>query len=220
MTLVDCLQLCFSPTVQGHLLLLYSREILIIDIEIMQAVGSVFLERASAPFIQMFPCQQRDALYCLHENGSVSFRVRQPVEFPEYATLSPSDFREIIDVNYDLHYLTESLRISKTVKPYGLAVCPYSELQVAILTSEGKIMFWETSFEKMGVYGERLQEDFSGGQPVTLISALPSNSSEEGGGVMGEESKGLTLSQSIAPHWFTPPEGELIVTNCRVTFEL
>ena len=177
----------------------------------MQAVGSVFLERASAPFIQMFPCQQRDALYCLHENGSVSFRVRQPVEFPEYATLSTSDFRQIIDVNYDLHYFSESLRISKSIKPYALTVCPYSELQVAILTSEGKMMFWETSFEKIRVYGERLPEDFNGVQPITLISALPSNSSEKGGGVMGEESKGLTLSQSIAPHWFIPPDGELIV---------
>ena len=213
MTLVDCLQLCFSPTARGHLLLLYSREILIIDIEIMQAVGSVFLERASAPFIQMFPCQQRDALYCLHENGSVSFRVRQPVEFPEYATLSTSDFRQIIDVNYDLHYFSESLRISKSIKPYALTVCPYSELQVAILTSEGRMIFWETSFEKIRVYGERLPEDFSGGQPITLISALPSSSSEEGGGVMGEESRGLTLSQSIAPHWFIPPDGELIVTT-------
>ena len=172
----------------------------------MQAVGSVYLDRISTSFIQIFPCQQRDALYCLHENGSVSFRVRQPLELPQNLTLTVADFRDFVDVVYDLHYQTEPQRISKSVKPYSFAVCPTTELNVAVLTSEGKLLFWETGFEIVGIHGERVPED-EGYQVLTLISALPAKSGEER--LIGEESKGLRLSDSISPHWFTPVDGKI-----------
>lgn len=173
----------------------------------MQAVGSIYLDRISTSFVQMYPCQQRDALYCLHENGSISFRIRQPFEFPQNQTLTTLDFREFIDVVYDLHYQTEPQRISKTVKPYSFAVCPSTELKVAVLTSEGKILFWETTFENVGIHGERIIEE-DGVQPLTLISALPAKTEEER--VIGEISTGLRLSDSISPHWFTPIDGKFV----------
>ncbi|XP_019864425.1 PREDICTED: WD repeat-containing protein 11-like isoform X2 [Amphimedon queenslandica] len=208
LSLSDCLQVSFSPICRSHLFLLYSREVLIIDTDIMQAIGSIYLERVTAPFLQLFPCQQRDALYCLHENGSISFRVRQPVEFPRTHTLTMADFRELIDVTYDLYYLTEPQRISKNIKPLAFSVCPTTELQLSVLTSEGKLLFWDVGFECMGLYDGRRGEE--GGSPLSLISALPVTNG--GDRPIGSSCEGLTLSQSIAPHWFNPSDGTNIYT--------
>ena len=209
LTLVDCLQIAFSPAVRHHLFLLYPREILIIDAEIMQAVGSIFLERNATPFVNLRLCQQRDALYCLHENGSITLRIRSPIEFPKNTILSSADFREYVDVSYDLHCQSEPFRISKSCVPYCLALCPTSELQAAILTSDGRVMFWQVMFEKVGLFGERLEEGSKGTYPLTLISALPNTNGdlEVDGSTLGMDSGRLSLAYSIAPHWFVPPEG-------------
>ena len=212
LSLIECLQVTFSPAVRHHLFLLFSREILILDTDVMQAVGSIFLERSFSPFVHFNLCRHRDALYCLHENGSVSFRVRSPVEFPNNTALKQEDFRVDTSIYYDTHCISEPFRISKSCVPYTLAMCPTSETKVGILTSDGKVMFWSCIFEKVGRYGQHLEE---GEQttPLTLLSALPSGASGEELNV-GEESEGLTLSSNIAPHWFTPPEGRYCYCTC------
>lgn len=85
-------------------------------------------------------------------------------------------------------------------------------MHVAVLTSEGRILFWELEFQQVGVYGQ----DFGDEDPLpTMITARPLrgaglvNIEEEDEGVGGVwDVNGLTLGDSIAPHWFTPPDGE------------
>lgn len=202
LSLVDCLQIVFSLCIRSYLFLLYPREILIIDTEILQAVGSIYLERGFAPFLQIVPCAQRDLLYCLHENGCITVRIRQPMELPPKKVLTPADFREPIEIHYNLHCQSEPFRISKSCHPFALAVCPTTELQTAILTSEGRVTFWHSVFQKIGVYGETEDES-----QLALISALPTNGNGSIGN-MGNDEGGITLSQSVAPHWFVPPEGK------------
>ncbi len=108
----------------------------------MQAIGSIYLERNYSPFARMCLCKQRDAIYCLHENGSVSFRVRSPIELPVVAVLNNDDFRTDINISYDTHCHSEPFRISKMCIPYAIALCPATEMRVGILTSDGRIMFW------------------------------------------------------------------------------
>jgi hypothetical protein len=83
---------------------------------------------------------------------------------------------------------------------------------VAVLTSEGKILFWEVEFHQVGVYGQTLAQDDS--VPV-MLTAHPVN----GVGLMSvgekskdvrEEMRGLSLSDTISPHWFVPSPGEFI----------
>ena len=209
LSLVDCLQITFCPSNRHHLLLLYPREILVIDTEIMQAVGSVFLERNYSPFLQFVPCWQRDAIFCLHENGGISFRVRQHVEFPSSSPLTQADFLERREVVYNLYCHSEPLRISKSCHAYALTVCPTTELQTALLTSEGKVMFWKVQFEQVGLWGESEHKETLR-DPLTLIGALPVEVGVHQGGGGGEEGA-LTLHHSIAPHWFTPPGGDAIL---------
>ena len=46
---------------------------------IFQTVGVIQLERGSPSFTRVIPCRQNDAIFCLHDNGVVSLRVRSPV---------------------------------------------------------------------------------------------------------------------------------------------
>lgn len=52
-TLNDCLQLSYLPSKRNHMLLLYPREILILDLELSQTVGVVAIERSGVPFMQV-----------------------------------------------------------------------------------------------------------------------------------------------------------------------
>lgn len=56
-TLNDCLQLSYLPSKRNHMLLLYPREILILDLELSQTVGVVAIERSGVPFIQVIYVQ-------------------------------------------------------------------------------------------------------------------------------------------------------------------
>ncbi|GAB0191962.1 WD repeat-containing protein 11 [Grus japonensis] len=76
-TLNDCLQLSYLPSKRNYMLLLYPREILILDLEVNQTVGVIAIERTGVPFLQVIPCFQRDGLFCLHENGCITLRVRR-----------------------------------------------------------------------------------------------------------------------------------------------
>ena len=52
-TLNDCLQLVYLPSKRNHMLLLYPREILILDLEVNQTVGVIAIERTGVPFLQV-----------------------------------------------------------------------------------------------------------------------------------------------------------------------
>ncbi|CAB1343314.1 unnamed protein product, partial [Coregonus sp. 'balchen'] len=73
----------YLPSKRNHMLLLYPREILILDLELSQTVGVVGIERSGVPFFQVIPCAQRDALFCLHENGCITLRVCRCTTAPD-----------------------------------------------------------------------------------------------------------------------------------------
>ena len=63
---------------------------------------------------------------------------------------------------------------------------------------------------QVGLHGQELTAEF--GPPVTLLTALPVGTGslvdlEEGDEAGVTWGGGITLADSIAPHWFTPPEG-------------
>ena len=49
----ECLQLVFHQACRHHLILLYPREILILDLDINQTVGIIPMERTGSPFMQV-----------------------------------------------------------------------------------------------------------------------------------------------------------------------
>ncbi|XP_016422640.1 WD repeat-containing protein 11 [Sinocyclocheilus rhinocerous] len=141
-TLNDCLQLSYLPSKRNHMLLLYPREILILDLELSQTVGVVAIERSGVPFIQVIPCAQRDALYCLHENGCITLRVcRSTTPSPNETVIDPE--QNVQELVYDLRSQCDAIRVTKTVRPYRVVICPVNENSAALIVSDGRVMLWE-----------------------------------------------------------------------------
>ncbi|KAL4641298.1 WD repeat-containing protein 11 [Arapaima gigas] len=139
-TLNDCLQLSYLPSKRNHMLLLYPREILILDLELSQTVGVVAIERSGVPFIQVVPCAQRDALYCLHENGCITLRLCRSTS-PSVEDSDPE--QSVQELVYDLRAQCDAIRVTKTVRPYRVVICPVNENSAALMVSDGRVMFWE-----------------------------------------------------------------------------
>ena len=64
---------------------------------------------------------------------------------------------------------------------------------------------------QVGLYGQEFPDDVA---PPTFLSACPVEVGlvdlpGEGEGPAGEPTERLTLADTIAPHWFFPPEGLL-----------
>lgn len=75
--ILECQQVMFHRSARNHLILVYSREVLILDLDIGQTVGMIVLDRSCSPISEVVACQKRDGFYMLLENGSVSFRLRR-----------------------------------------------------------------------------------------------------------------------------------------------
>uniref|UniRef100_A0A8C5SBN0 WDR11 first beta-propeller domain-containing protein n=1 Tax=Laticauda laticaudata TaxID=8630 RepID=A0A8C5SBN0_LATLA len=134
-TLNDCLQLSYLPSKRNYMLLLYPREILVLDLEVNQTVGVIAIERTGVPFLQVIPCCQCDGLFCLHENGCITLRVRRST-----TNLNPDPIQELI---YDLRSQCDAIRVTKTVRPFSMVSCPVNENSVALIVSDGRVMIWE-----------------------------------------------------------------------------
>lgn len=67
-TLNDCLQLSFLPSKRNYMLLLYPREILILDLEVNQTVGVIAIERTGVPFLQVRKMPPLPVVAAVHED--------------------------------------------------------------------------------------------------------------------------------------------------------
>ncbi|KFV74400.1 WD repeat-containing protein 11, partial [Struthio camelus australis] len=162
-TLNDCLQLSYLPSKRNYMLLLYPREILILDLEVNQTVGVIAIERTGVPFLQVIPCFQRDGLFCLHENGCITLRVRRSsccVTGTAGEEPDPDPVQELI---YDLRSQCDAIRVTKTVRPFSMVCCPVNENSAALIVSDGRVMVWEL---KSNVSGRNLRNSSSSASPL------------------------------------------------------
>ncbi|GFO31567.1 WD repeat-containing protein 11 [Plakobranchus ocellatus] len=153
-TLNECLQVCFHRSCRHHLVLLYPREMLILDLEINQTVGIIALDRSSSSFAKVITCWQRDVLMCVHENGGVSVRSRRrnsavTTPAPEgHGAFDDTPTQLSMEVAYDLRCQSDPLRVTRHIKLIGAALCSISEKFVALIMSDSRVMFWELTANK------------------------------------------------------------------------
>lgn len=193
--LSDCLQLAYLPSARHHLLALFPREVMILDMEINQAVCSFSLERNSPSFVQVIPCLQRDVLMCLHENGSVIMRVRRRVAnnpyFVEPGDEANNDPNTSVDVIYENKCQSDPLRLSKSSRLFGFMCCPTSERKVALLISDGRIIIWDLKVTRLQTAESSLMSE------EALKASVPCGADLEN--VQCNMNPRLTLSNVIAP---------------------
>uniref|UniRef100_A0A2K6KN56 WD repeat domain 11 n=3 Tax=Colobinae TaxID=9569 RepID=A0A2K6KN56_RHIBE len=125
------------------MLLLYPREILILDLEVNQTVGVIAIERTGVPFLQVIPCFQRDGLFCLHENGCITLRVRRSYNNIFTTSNEEPDPDPVQELTYDLRSQCDAIRVTKTVRPFSMVCCPVNENAAALVVSDGRVMIWE-----------------------------------------------------------------------------
>ena len=142
----DCLQVVYLQANRNHVLLLFPREILILDMDIGLALGSFSIENNSPSFQAVFPCKQRDILFLLHENGSISLRaVRSPPSVPYGEDDDPEKMltqRISMDILYDTKCHSDVFRLSRASRLMGFCVDPVYECRNAIILGDGRILFW------------------------------------------------------------------------------
>lgn len=209
LALNDCLQLSYHRSFRHHLLLLYSREILILDMEIHQTVGIVPLERNGSPFSWCNTCWQRDVLMCLHESGSVSLRVRHRDQTVPLSV--DGDNTELYyEVGYDVRCISESLRPTKHSKVVGMAVCQSTELKVALLISDGRIVFLELATTKQKPQGPGVATSpimTPGLNPGSFLHFIPNMEVLPKGEPTGGRRKRSTLAEMISPVLYSESKG-------------
>ncbi|KAK6635197.1 hypothetical protein RUM44_000448 [Polyplax serrata] len=154
MTLSECLQVAYHKSIRHLILLLYSRELLILDLHIKQTVGVIpTMEKAASPFLQVYSCKQRDILYCLHESGSVTVKMKRKTggacsptdalsRTPSIASLETSTDTQL-EVGYDHRCSSEPVRQIRGLQILGISVNPVTETRIALYLNSGKIVFLE-----------------------------------------------------------------------------
>lgn len=79
------------------------------------------------------------------------------------------------------------------------------------MTSEGRVLFWECEFEQVGVSsgseGARQHKTLLTSHPVSGVD-LVSLGTEVDEGFEADRGRGISLDQTVAPTWFTPPDGK------------
>lgn len=97
-------------------------------------------------------------------------------------------------------------------------MCPTTENQVAVFTSEGRILFWNIEFDLVGIYSKQITEELD--SIPTLLTARPVGSigSKELSILSSNHEQGLTLGDTISPHWFTPSEGKYIYLHLPIYY--
>ena len=160
LTLSDCVQVVHHKAVRNHLLLVYPREVLVLDLDIGQTVGVITLDRSSPSIVGVFSGSQRDVIYLLNECGTVSVRRRKRLFGAMSASVAPTpltkststysvgndsvdsiNFNTALEINYEQIASGESVRLSKSAKVMGMTVNPMTEKDVAVFTTDGKIIF-------------------------------------------------------------------------------
>ena len=149
----ECLQFAYLPNNKNHFLLLFSREILILDLEFGQAIGSFAIENNSPSFVQVIACRNRDALLCLHDNGSITLKLRRsPCSIPYRQDDNPDSLlsnRIAADILYDPKCHSDVFRLSRLCKIMGFCLNSVNEKQMSLILSDGRVLLWDLVSEPL-----------------------------------------------------------------------
>ena len=150
-SLNECLQLSFHRSLRHIICLVYSREILLVDLRIHHTVAVLLsTDRSYSPLQQLLLCRQRDVLICVHESGSLSGRIRRGImQSNEAATPSHSPWNapeSDVELHYEQRSQTDSIRLTKSNKIMGAALHPLLESRTVLLLSDGRLYFYDLRF--------------------------------------------------------------------------
>lgn len=77
-----CQQVLFHRHLRHQLVLVFAREVLLVDMFLQRTLAWIQLDRMAPSFLHVHSLSMEDAFLCLHENGSLSFRRRAALAVP------------------------------------------------------------------------------------------------------------------------------------------
>lgn len=116
-------------------------------------------------YFKIYMCAQRDVIYFLHENGSISVRTRvqdSVYELNEHKVQNNLNFFDNLnphDFTYETRAQSDAIRITKSTKPYNFSVSIINEKNVSLLLSDGRLLMYELL--KQSSLNEQQQNDQS-----------------------------------------------------------
>lgn len=133
-TETSIVQLQYHAAYPQLLFVIFAKEICLVDTQHRQVIYSAVIDTGS-PLVQMLPCAQRDALFLVHQNGLISFRL------PKFHF---SDERVTASLDYERACFTESLsRQSVRLRVMGAALCPSTQSTLCLLMNSGRLLIYQ-----------------------------------------------------------------------------
>ena len=148
-----CLQLEFHQSRKNHIILLYAREVLILDLDVNQIIEAISADKTGSPFQQVISTRFVDAMICLHENGSVSLRSQklddkkhlraESVSLHDEQFNTNNNYQNNTDNDYEHVCQSDALRVTKHSRVVSISSCPVSEKYVSLVMSTGRVLVWK-----------------------------------------------------------------------------
>ena len=97
----------------------------------------------------MYSAFQKDVLFLLHENGSITIfnkQISQSNQNVDWCTKEPiGNLFNTLDVNFTYSECCQSdqLRLGKNSRVFGFAVCPTTETNIAMILNDGRVLKYE-----------------------------------------------------------------------------
>lgn len=83
----------------------------------------------------MLPCARRDAIFLVHQNGHVSFRL---------ARIHISEERVSASLDYERNCTAETMhRQAARLRTVGAVLCPATNSTIALLMNSGRIIIYQ-----------------------------------------------------------------------------
>jgi WD40 repeat protein len=131
----EYIQVCYHRSVRNQIFIVFSREILLIDLSIEAIICSIPLERSCSNIMTVYSCNNRNAFYVCHEFGTVSLRL-----FQKQMITDSSEGTSSLNIGYINLCQSDGLRLTKQNKIFGYSVSKLDETKVALLLNNGRLI--------------------------------------------------------------------------------
>ena len=132
--LLEYLKIMHHASNLDQILVAFEREIHIIDLSFKQVICVIRIENNCGNLSDIYSCWQRNALICLHQNGSISFRVQQ-----KKRRRKEHIGTDVMELNYTPIAISDGLRLTKYNKIFGFEINRLNEIEIYLISNNEKI---------------------------------------------------------------------------------
>ena len=129
----NCLQIMYHQSWPNVLLLLYQRELLMVDLTINVTIGVLTLPRNYSNLVKVFSCWRTDILVALHENSTITV----------YNTFVTTVNHGSSEIAFSVVAQSDCLRVNKHNSCLGFSVDPVTTSTIALYMADGKVFLKE-----------------------------------------------------------------------------